>query len=109
MPARIPAGTSVAAGCATRAATRSRSQSTGTSTTAGARRGRGGSVADLPVFDLSHLAGMIADLEGYIERRAAELAVPLAEKARTDAAEATEAAERHAGELQADLARAEDV
>lgn len=59
--------------------------------------------------DLGQLAGMIADLEGYIERRAAELAVPLADKARAEAAKATEAAEQHAGELQALLTRAEDV
>lgn len=36
---------------------------------------------------LGQLAAMIADLDGYIERRAAELAAPLIEEARAQAAQ----------------------
>lgn len=48
------------------------------------------------------LASMITDLEGYIDRRAAELAAPLVEQARAEAAE-------QVASIQVDLQRANDL
>ena len=48
------------------------------------------------------LAAMIADLEGFIDRRAADLATPLIEEARAEAAREVAAA-RHEAERKEDL------
>lgn len=62
-----------------------------------------------PPAPLDRLAVMIADLDGYISRRAAELAVPLADAARAEAAKAVTAAEARIEELEGDLLRATDL
>lgn len=58
---------------------------------------------------LDRLAAMIADLDGHIARRAAELAVPLADAARAEAGQAVAVAETRIAELEAELTRARDL
>ena len=55
------------------------------------------------------LAAMIADLDGFINRRAAEQAAPLIDAARAEAAMAVAAAGRHIARLEAELTRARDL
>lgn len=57
----------------------------------------------------AELAKMIADLDAYISRRAAELAPAAAAPAVKLAEERAQAAEARAGELQADLTRQHDL